>query len=155
MAIGTGDTRARLEFHNRERLSRANGTKEPARNNRKGRRVAKPERGKKHTCHSCGALFYDFKRKTIICPKCGDKVEVRTLLKPRRPAPRPQAAIPAPEEKPEPAKEDADKIEDVEIEIEDVEEEDEDGLMEDTSDIGDDDMPEVKEHTGPKGDDKE
>ena len=41
------------------------------------------------------------------------------------------------------------------LEIEDVEEEDEDDLMEDTSDIGDDDMPEVKEHTGPKGDDKE
>ena len=117
--------------------------------------MAKPERGKKHTCHSCGALFYDFKRKTIICPKCGDEVEVRTLLKPRRPAPRPQAAIPAPEEKPEPAKEDADKIEDVEIEIEDVEEEDEDGLMEDTSDIGNDDMPEVKENTSPEGDDKE
>ena len=117
--------------------------------------MAKPERGKKHTCHSCGALFYDFKHKTIICPKCGDKVEVRALLKPRRPTPRPQAAKPAPEEKPEPVKEDADKIEGVEIEIEDVEEEDEDGLMEDTSDIGNDDMPEVKEHTSPEGDDKE
>jgi len=117
--------------------------------------VAKPERGKKHTCHSCDALFYDFKRKTIICPKCGDEVEVRTLLKPRRPTPRTQAAIPAPKETPDPAREDADKIEDVEIGIEDVEDEDEDGLMEDTSDIGDDDLPEVKEHTSPERDDKE
>ena len=155
MAIGTGDTRARLVFRNRERVCRANGTKEPDRNNRKGRRVAKPERGKKHTCHSCGVLFYDFKRKPIICPKCGDEVEVRTLLKPRRPAPRPQAAIPAPEEKPEPAKEDAEKVEDAEIKIEYVEIEDEDGLMEDTSDIGDDDMPEVKEHTSLESGDKE
>ena len=49
-----------------------------------GCRVATKDKGKKHTCQSCGAVFYDLKRKPITCPKCGTKVEAKSLLKPRR-----------------------------------------------------------------------
>ena len=116
--------------------------------------MAKPDKGKKHTCQSCGTLFYDFKRTPIVCPKCDMEVEVQSLLKPRRPSPQAKAAAPK-VEKPKP--EDAETPDDLDVEVEEVEEEDDDDLMEDMSDIGDDDadMSEVKEHIAPPGDDKE
>ncbi|MCZ4281397.1 TIGR02300 family protein [Kiloniella laminariae] len=33
--------------------------------------MSKPEWGKKHTCHSCDAKYYDFRKSPVICPKCG------------------------------------------------------------------------------------
>ncbi len=100
--------------------------------------MATPDKGKKHTCQSCGVLFYDFKRSPIICPKCGVEVEIQSLLKPRRPSPQAQTPKPAP--KPVAAVEDDEELE--------VEDDDDDELIEDLSDIGDDDedMSEVKEH---------
>lgn len=129
----------------------------------RGLSVAKPDRGKKHTCHSCAAVFYDMKRTPIICPKCGAEIEVQALLKPRRPAPQAQAAKPAKPAKPEPTPADSDDetesedSDDIDLDVEEVEEDDDDDLIEDLSDIGDDDddMSEVKEHIVTEGDEKE
>jgi uncharacterized protein (TIGR02300 family) len=114
--------------------------------------VATPDRGKKHTCQSCGALFYDLKRTSIICPKCGVEVEIQSLLKPRRPGAQTQAPKPAAVPKPIAN----DDEEDLEVDV-DVEDEEDDELIEDMSDIGDDDddMSEVKEHIAGGEEDKE
>lgn len=55
------------------------------------RSALKAARGKKHTCKSCGARFYDLNRDEIFCPACGAAVEVEA-----------PAAAPAPEPKPVP-----------------------------------------------------
>lgn len=55
------------------------------------RTALKAARGKKHTCKSCGARFYDLNREDIECPACGAAVEVEA-----------PAAAPAPEPKPAP-----------------------------------------------------
>ena len=110
--------------------------------------MAKPDKGKKHTCGSCGAVFYDLNRTPILCPQCGEKVEVQALLKPRRPSP--QSRTPKPVvEKPKPVESEAKSTDDAEADAEDIEgvdDEDDDDLIEDMSDIGndDDDMSEVK-----------
>jgi uncharacterized protein (TIGR02300 family) len=113
--------------------------------------VANLDKGKKHTCPSCGAVFYDLKRTPIICPKCETKIEVQKLLKPRRPSP--QAAKPAPKPVPVAKAEEADD----DVDVEEVEDDEDDDLIEDMSDMGDDDddMSEVKEHIAPTGDEKE
>ena len=46
--------------------------------------MSKSEWGKKHSCTSCGALFYDMKKVPAYCPACGTKVDQQPLLKPRR-----------------------------------------------------------------------
>jgi len=46
--------------------------------------MAKPEWGSKHRCTSCGAKFYDFHKKTLICPKCDAEVQPEVLLRSRR-----------------------------------------------------------------------
>ena len=46
--------------------------------------MAKPEWGTKHRCTSCGAKFYDFHKKTLICPKCDAEVQPEVLLRSRR-----------------------------------------------------------------------
>ena len=46
--------------------------------------MAKPEWGSKHRCTSCGAKFYDFHKKTLICPKCNADVQPEVLLRSRR-----------------------------------------------------------------------
>ncbi|MEK9753078.1 MAG: TIGR02300 family protein [Rhodospirillaceae bacterium] len=111
--------------------------------------MATPDRGKKHTCQSCGVLFYDLKRTPIVCPKCGAEVEVQSLLKPRRPGAQTQA--PKPVAVPAPSDDD-----DEELDVE-VEEDEDDELIEDMSDMGDDDddMSEVKEHMAGGEEDKE
>ncbi|TAD89095.1 MAG: TIGR02300 family protein [Alphaproteobacteria bacterium] len=117
--------------------------------------MVKPEWGAKRVCHSCGAAFYDMRRSPIICPKCGAEYDPEAILKSRR------SRAPAAEEK-APAKVAAgadleiDPIEDVEVAedaevAEDIVEDDaaeEDDLIEDTSELGedDDDMSEVMEH---------
>jgi uncharacterized protein (TIGR02300 family) len=122
--------------------------------------VAKPEWGVKRTCQSCGARFYDLLRSPITCPKCGAIVEPEVPFKPRR------QAAPAAEPKAEPvimadaaldlegdeaAGDDLEIAEDEEegdIAAVDSDDEDESGLIEDASDLGedDDDMAEVMEH---------
>jgi uncharacterized protein (TIGR02300 family) len=102
--------------------------------------VAKPEWGLKRICHSCGTRYYDMRRATITCPKCGTEFDPEALLKSRRGrttvvpgGPVTPDAIPADDEV---LADDAEKA--------DEEEE----LIEDTSELGedDDDVAEVIEN---------
>jgi uncharacterized protein (TIGR02300 family) len=96
--------------------------------------VVNPDWGIKRTCHACGAKYYDFKKKTPTCPSCGAALDPEALLKSRRKA--------MPEEKPKPKIE---TIEDVEVEAEDeVEETESDEVLENTEDLGGDDVEVVE-----------
>ncbi len=112
--------------------------------------MAKPDWGKKLTCTSCGARFYNLNKDPATCPKCEATVEIQPILKPRR----------TPAEAPKPKKvvekvvddDDDDDVKDLlgddddDLEIDD--DDDDDDLIEDTSDLDDDDddVAEVKEH---------
>jgi uncharacterized protein (TIGR02300 family) len=101
--------------------------------------VSKPEWGTKRTCQSCGAHFYDLRKDTIICPKCGATYDPEAVLKSRR-----GRMV----EKLTPVKA-------VEPEVPEIEEDteaedlgtDEEEVIEDTSELGEDeeDMSEVIE----------
>ncbi len=110
--------------------------------------MAKPEWGVKRTCQSCGAVFYDLRRDPITCPKCGTEHDPEAVLKSRRS--RPAVAdepklVPVPV--PEMAEAEAAEAPDVEKE-EGEEEEEEAAVIEDTSDLGEDedDLGEVMEN---------
>lgn len=110
--------------------------------------MAKPEWGKKRTCSSCGALFYDMKNNPATCPKCGTEDNLQPLLKPRRQpvakaAPKPVAVNDDAEDTDTP-----DDIDDV-----DVDDEEDDLIVDDDLDGDDDDeVSEVKEHLEPSDD---
>lgn len=109
--------------------------------------MVKPAWGIKRTCQSCDAKFYDLQREPIVCPKCGAIFDPEASLKTRRGRPA-EKVVPL---KPEVAKKG--KVE-VEIEGDETEviegdeaEEEEDELIEDASELGEDDedMAEVIE----------
>ncbi len=129
---------------------------------RKGSRVTKDKFGTKLTCQSCGAKFYDMKKKDPACPKC------ETVYQPEKPkARRSTTAAPAeaqPKTAPAPDKESEDSdSDDIDLDIDDDlldtddDGEDDDSLMEDTSDIGGDeeDIGEVVGSVDSDGDDKD
>jgi uncharacterized protein (TIGR02300 family) len=102
-------------------------------------------------CTSCGIRFYDLTKTPIICPKCSAEVEPDVVYRSRRQlkteglVSKPGIVI----------AEDAVFDPDLEvaglIEVEDdvvVDDVDEENLMEDTSELGedDDDMAEVRDH---------
>lgn len=108
--------------------------------------MAKPAWGTKRTCQSCDAKFYDLGKSPIVCPKCGAIFDPEAVLKTRRGRPA-DKVVPL---KPESAKKGAapDELEaeeGEELETEDGEEEEE--LIEDASELGEDDedMAEVIE----------
>lgn len=105
--------------------------------------MAKAEWGLKRTCQSCGARFYDLQRSPISCPKCGAEYDPEALLKSRRGKPAPAVVKPVVAETPEPE----------EAAAAEGEEEEEDAVIEDTSELGEDDedVAEVVE----KADDEE
>ena len=102
--------------------------------------MAKADLGRKLSCQSCGAKFYDLNKKKPVCPACATEF-VPPKPKARRAAPEPPKPAP---EKPKPAEpeesgdEAAKEIEEAVIETDDDGDENEAGLMEDTSDIGGD-----------------
>lgn len=104
--------------------------------------VAKPEWGTKRICQSCGAPFYDLRRDPIVCPKCGTVFDPEAVLKSRR------SRVPEEEAPPKPKKPQA-EVEEIETEEDEdiLEGEDtDDDLLEDASDLGDeDDVPGVIE----------
>ncbi|MGJ3260069.1 MAG: TIGR02300 family protein [Rhodospirillales bacterium] len=108
--------------------------------------MVKPDWGKKLTCPSCGAKFYDLKKDPATCPKCETQVEAQPILKPRRQP----AEAPKPKKEAKPAKEKGNGDDtlldgdDDDLELES----DEADLMEDTSELeeDEDDVSEVKEH---------
>ncbi len=127
--------------------------------------MAKPEWGMKRFCQNCGARFYDMRRDPPTCPKCGTPFTPRAVVRPRRGVP-----VPAVSKAPAPAVVEDDLAPGVEVPafeddaIEEVEEEvlddadagieplkaeaEEDALLEDASELGedDDDMSEVMDH---------
>ena len=106
--------------------------------------MSKPEWGMKRTCQSCGARFYDLLRSPIICPKCGAEFDPLANQRPRRgraaaePKERREREVVVPEE--------AEIVvaDDELAEAVDADGEDED-VIEDASELGEDDVPEVIE----------
>jgi uncharacterized protein (TIGR02300 family) len=132
--------------------------------------VTKPEWGKKRICQSCGAPFYDLKRKTITCPRCGAAFDPTPPAKSKRAAQPAPAPKPVPKPVPVPAVvADVVPADDEDLDAIDEEADDDDEppatepgglsakkaaggeereLIEDASDLGEDedDIGEVKEH---------
>jgi len=114
--------------------------------------VANPKWGTKRLCQSCGAKFYDLQKSPILCPSCGTEFDPEALLKSRRPrsAPKPDAAAKAKKAKAAaPVAEEASEETEGEFEIDDDEADagvgdaEEDDFIEDTEDLGEDDMSDV------------
>ena len=106
--------------------------------------MTKPEWGSKRTCLNCGTRFYDMQRTPIVCPKCGSENAPDAVSKARR-SMKKAATHTTPEPKPKAA---AVLADDDEVEVDDDDETD-DALIEDTSDLAeDDDMAEVINHLG-------
>lgn len=111
--------------------------------------MVKAELGQKRVCTSCAAKFYDLNKDPIICPKCGTVFDATAAAKPRR-------ARAVADEKP--AKKKAPKlaeVADADVPDTDVDDdavvdddEEEEGVIEDASELGedDDDMAEVIEN---------
>ena len=129
--------------------------------------MAKPEWGTKRICPNCGARYYDLQKDPPVCPSCGRTFDPEALLKSRRARPAPVEEvvkkIPAESEDDEEAVEagEAELEEaDDEVAVDDLEEdadepvqEEDDVLLEDASELGDeDDMGEVVDV---EGDDEE
>jgi uncharacterized protein (TIGR02300 family) len=99
--------------------------------------VAKAELGMKLTCDSCGARFYDLNKQPGICPKCGTGNTRPVIFKASRTradeSKRAPVAVKAPP-KPAPAEADAPEAAD---------DEEDEAVIEDTSDLGEDDDVEV------------
>ena len=116
--------------------------------------MAKPEWGIKRICPSCGARYYDMRKDPPVCPTCNVEFDPEALLKSRRARPVPAEDVI--KKMPLPLKaelgvgvddevvdlEDADDTLPVEDLVEDAEDE-EDVLIEDASELGEDDMGEV------------
>ena len=109
---------------------------------------AKKDLGTKLSCQSCGAKFYDLKKKNSVCPKC-DEAYVAAKPKTRRAAVKavvePKAAAEAKAEAAAteiPANDDAPDEAKVDDDVED--DGSDDSLMEDTSNIGGDEEKKLK-----------
>jgi len=96
--------------------------------------VAKPNWGVKRMCQSCSARFYDLAKDPILCPKCGAEFDPETILKTKRGKP---AAQPRPVPAPVAAEEDVEAAE--EEVAEGAEDDKEEEVIEDTSELGEDD----------------
>ena len=116
--------------------------------------MAKPEWGLKRTCRECGKRFYDLLRDPIVCPGCQAVFDPLATLRPRRSRVPPTAAAkpaePAAREETEEQTGEADVEADaVEVEDDDIEDhgvidsEDDDSMIDDESDLGDDEVPEA------------
>ena len=101
--------------------------------------MTKPEWGTKRTCQSCGAHFYDLRKDPIVCPKCGATYDPEAILKSRRRAP--EKVVPV-----KPVKEPELPDPETDVETEEGAEESDD-VIEDTSELGEDDadIPETIE----------
>ena len=43
--------------------------------------MKKTDYGRKHTCPECACKYYDLKKKTSTCPKCGAKAPTEPVLR--------------------------------------------------------------------------
>jgi uncharacterized protein (TIGR02300 family) len=104
--------------------------------------VAKPDWGLKRTCQSCGARFYDMGREAPACPKCGTKFDPEAVLKAKRTTKATaEKAVPAAKAKPKPKVEEDEVEVAADEEVADAEEGEgeEEEVIEDTSELGEDD----------------
>lgn len=93
--------------------------------------MVKLEWGTKRTCQSCTARFYDLRRSPIVCPKCGEAYEVQVPGRRRSRTSTVEEAniLPLVDDL---LGTDLELPDDLDTDLED------DGLMEDTSDLGED-----------------
>ena len=100
--------------------------------------MSKQAWGMKRQCPNCGARFYDLNKDPIVCPKCQTVYEPEAAKPARRGRPVP------PPKKPQPAEADLAEVDLPEHEIEGEEEEE---VLEDASELGEDedDVAEVIE----------
>ena len=107
----------------------------------------KPEWGTKRICQSCSVPFYDMRRTPIVCPKCGSAFDPEVLTKARRSRPQPveekakkvPVAAKAPDEEADielELPEEGEELEELAEETAGAEEED---VIEDASELGQDD----------------
>jgi uncharacterized protein (TIGR02300 family) len=118
--------------------------------------LAKAALGQKRVCLHCGARFYDLNKHPIVCPSCGTTFEPEAFVRTRRtrPAPVEPAKVVA-RPAPEPEIEADVEVEDVlpaEEEEEAEAEAEEEEVLEDASELGEDedDMAEVIENVDGK-----
>ena len=132
--------------------------------------MSKPKWGIKRICQSCGAKFYDLQSSPIVCPGCGAKFDPDALLRGRRArstaAPKaapvkvaekpPEAdAADGDEDSPEPdAVEVAEEKQDTDAD-KDLGDSGGENLIEDTSELGDDDDVSEVVAGAAEGDDEE
>src|SRR5579862_6545080 len=120
--------------------------------------LAKPEWGTKRICPSCGSRYYDLLRDPVICPKCSTPFDPEAFLRARRarpPAPVEKELEPVVADDVDPDLETAEvepaedeEEEEADVPLEEAEEEEEEELIEDASELGEDedDMAEVIEN---------
>jgi uncharacterized protein (TIGR02300 family) len=109
--------------------------------------MAKPELGTKRICVSCGARFYDLARVPAVCPKCGTE----------QPAEQPRlrrAGGNVADEKRRPKVAAVPGLDTSDVEVEVADDEAEDDVMEDTSDLEDDDTETIVEVETENGDEE-
>jgi len=101
--------------------------------------VLKQAWGTKRQCQECGARFYDLHKDPIVCPKCHKVFEPEAVKPARRGRPQPPPKKPAPAEV-------VPEAEAVEGDLE-VTPEEEEEVLEDASELGEDedDVAEVIE----------
>lgn len=142
--------------------------------------MAKPEWGTKRICHSCGRRFYDLLRHPIVCPNCGSEFDAEALLRTRRSrsvvSEREPAVVEAAPPEPEAPEVEVEVEVEIEVEVAAVEEsanaedgehavvgekagkakegEEEEDVIEDASELGEDedDMAEVIDQVDPEDD---
>ena len=118
--------------------------------------MAKAALGQKRVCLHCGARFYDLNKQPIVCPSCGTTFEPEAFVRTRRTRPAPvEVAKPVARVVPEPEIEADVDVEDVlpaEEEEEAEAETEEEEVLEDASELGEDedDMAEVIENVDGK-----
>lgn len=94
--------------------------------------MTKPEWGTKRVCSSCAAHFYDMRKATIVCPKCKTVYDPDAVMKSRRRVTEKMTPVkPAPEEDP--------ILPDAEADEEAIADEEDDSVLEDASELGEDD----------------
>lgn len=119
--------------------------------------MAKPEWGVKRLCPSCGTRYYDMRKEPPVCPTCATPYDPEALLKSRRARPAPvddtkkaptvvarddlENEVEVGEGVGEIEAEDGAAVEDIETDADEAHEDD--VLIEDTSELGEDDMDEV------------
>ncbi|MGE5147014.1 MAG: TIGR02300 family protein [Candidatus Eiseniibacteriota bacterium] len=118
--------------------------------------MAKAALGQKRVCLHCGARFYDLNKHPIVCPSCGTTFEPEAFVRTRRSRPAPVEA-PKAVARPAPAAEpdmdvDVDDVLPADEEEGEVEAEEEEEVLEDASELGEDedDMAEVIENVDGK-----